>query len=317
MDNIFQFLVDNIKYIVALSIPVFAFVSYKVMLDKGGNKKKTLTLESGSHGIQGRRLSMEDEHIAIDSCKKEIEEYSPEFDCSFYAVYDGHRGRLASEYIAKHLHINLFNSESFKKGNIIDSFTEVFEETDEQFLEYSKENKLKDGTTAAVAVIRDNKIYVANLGDAEVIIGKLDEDQETLKPICLTKIHKPTDPDEKERITSNGGFVFNNRISGTIAISRAFGDIEYKTVFEEGDVKIGKLISSTPYVNTYDIDPENDLFMIVGCDGVWEAMSHQDSVDFVQDCLEENSIEEIPEFLCQKAHKKGSNDNISCIIVKF
>lgn len=44
----------------------------------------------------------------------------------------------------------------------------------------------------------------------------------------MTEDHKPTREDEQKRIRDAGGFVINNRVMGELAVSRAFGDAEFK-----------------------------------------------------------------------------------------
>jgi serine/threonine protein phosphatase PrpC len=48
----------------------------------------------------------------------------------------------------------------------------------------------------------------------------------------VTDDHKPTLPKEKERIEAAGGWVHKNRVNGLLAVSRSFGDINYKQVEE-------------------------------------------------------------------------------------
>ena len=45
----------------------------------------------------------------------------------------------------------------------------------------------------------------------------------------MSKDHKPDDPEEKKRIINANGFVEENRVNGMWALSRAFGDFEYKS----------------------------------------------------------------------------------------
>lgn len=40
----------------------------------------------------------------------------------------------------------------------------------------------------------------------------------------MSEDQKPSQPDEKARITKAGGFVMNGRVLGDLAVSRAFGD---------------------------------------------------------------------------------------------
>ena len=48
------------------------------------------------------------------------------------------------------------------------------------------------------------------------------------KPYALSEDHKPSREDEARRIRQSGGFVINNRVMGELAVSRAFGDCEFK-----------------------------------------------------------------------------------------
>lgn len=47
-------------------------------------------------------------------------------------------------------------------------------------------------------------------------------------PVLLSQDHKPTREDESKRIRDAGGFVINNRVMGELAVSRAFGDVDFK-----------------------------------------------------------------------------------------
>lgn len=47
-------------------------------------------------------------------------------------------------------------------------------------------------------------------------------------PLLLSQDHKPTREDESKRIREAGGFVINNRVMGELAVSRAFGDVDFK-----------------------------------------------------------------------------------------
>lgn len=80
----------------------------------------------------------------------------------------------------------------------------------------------KSGTTAVCALISPTHIFVANCGDSRAVLyrgGKIG---------FSTQDHKPVNPVEKERIQNAGGSVMIQRVNGSLAVSRALGDYEYK-----------------------------------------------------------------------------------------
>ena len=46
--------------------------------------------------------------------------------------------------------------------------------------------------------------------------------------MLMSQDHKPGREDEAKRIRDAGGFVINNRVMGELAVSRAFGDVDFK-----------------------------------------------------------------------------------------
>jgi len=49
------------------------------------------------------------------------------------------------------------------------------------------------------------------------------------KAIELSEDHKPDNAGEEARIKKAGGFVEEGRVKGILSLSRALGDLEYKT----------------------------------------------------------------------------------------
>lgn len=77
------------------------------------------------------------------------------------------------------------------------------------------------GCTAVVALLKGNKIYVANAGDSRCIVSKGGE------VIEMSIDHKPEDKIEFERITKAGGEVTScGRVNGGLNLSRALGRIK-------------------------------------------------------------------------------------------
>ena len=65
--------------------------------------------------------------------------------------------------------------------------------------------------------------------------------------------HKPDMPEEKARIEKAGGFVSEGRVNGNLNLSRALGDLEYKS-----DKKLNEeeqLIIAVPEVKSIELGP--------------------------------------------------------------
>lgn len=63
------------------------------------------------------------------------------------------------------------------------------------------------GTTYVACVIRKNKVYVGNIGDSRMILGKK-KSETKYEPVDVSDDHKPDRPDEQKRIEQRGGRVF-------------------------------------------------------------------------------------------------------------
>lgn len=65
-------------------------------------------------------------------------------------------------------------------------------------------------------------IICANAGDSRAILSRGG------KVVALSEDHKPDNYAEKKRIEAAGGFVEENRVNGSLNLSRSLGDFEYK-----------------------------------------------------------------------------------------
>ena len=73
-----------------------------------------------------------------------------------------------------------------------------------------------------------------------------------------------------------------------------------------------------PYVNSLQLE-ENIQFCIVACDGLWDVMSYQEAVDFVDQKLRDTefSPQTVSELLAKRAYDMGSQDNITALVITF
>uniref|UniRef100_A0A6B2LGN0 protein-serine/threonine phosphatase n=1 Tax=Arcella intermedia TaxID=1963864 RepID=A0A6B2LGN0_9EUKA len=194
------------------------------------------------------------------------------------------------------------------------SLKHAFMETDKIWLKKAKSNKWVDGSTGIVALIYGDTLFVANAGDSR---GVLCENGEM---VALSMDHKPTEKLESQRIQKYGGTIQNGRINGNLAVSRGFGDIEFKDQETLGE----KFVTVEPDIREFKIS-EKSSFIILACDGLWDTVSNQQAVQLVKNKLANNEVTKadnkdlftICVELVSVAYEQKSRDNISCILVVF
>ncbi|KAM9016370.1 protein phosphatase 1B isoform 2-T7 [Ara ararauna] len=127
--------------------------------------------------------------------------------------------------------------------------------------------------------------------------------------------HKPCNPREKERIQNAGGSVMIQRVNGSLAVSRALGDYDYKCVDGKGPTE--QLVSPEPEVCEI-LRAEEDEFIILACDGIWDVMSNEELCEFVKSRLEvSDDLEKVCNWVVDTCLHKGSRDNMSIVLVCF
>lgn len=101
--------------------------------------------------------------------------------------------------------------------------------------------------------------------------------------VNLSFDHKASRPDEVERITAEDGKIEFDRVGGKIAITRAFGDFEFKIyVDDDGQLVRKNVITAEPEIRRYDFDPNKDEFLVIASDGLFDIFTSQEAVDFIK-----------------------------------
>lgn len=232
----------------------------------------------GVSAMQGWRISMEDAHAAIldlqvEDATKEFKAASVEDRLSFFGVYDGHGGDKVALFAGENIHKILAKQDAFKKGDFEQALKDGFLATDRAILNDPKYEEEVSGCTASVGLISKTKIYVANAGDSRSVLGV----KGRAKPLSYD--HKPQNEGEKARINAAGGFVDFGRVNGNLALSRAIGDFEFKKSAELSPEQ--QIVTAFPDVITHPIG-DDDEFLVIACDGIWDCQSSQAVVEFVR-----------------------------------
>lgn len=89
------------------------------------------------------------------------------------------------------------------------------------------------------------------------------------RAVVLNKMHRLDNETEIERIKQAGGTVLNSRVNGILAVSRAFGDTEFKGEELVAGKVAGRLLIAEPEIYSEIITPMTE-FAIIATDGLWD-----------------------------------------------
>ncbi|CAH9134386.1 unnamed protein product [Cuscuta epithymum] len=312
---------------------------------------ENMKLRYGLSSMQGWRATMEDAHAAI---------LDLDTSTSYFGVYDGHGGKVVAKFCAKYLHQQVLKHEAYLAGDIGTSLQKSFLRMDEmmrgqrgwrelailgdrlikltgliegliwssripegndQFDDWAfEEGPHSDfsgptaGCTACAAIVRGNHLVVANAGDSRCVISRKGQ------AYNLSRDHKPDLEAERERILKAGGFIHHGRVNGSLNLARAIGDMEFKqNKFLPAEKQI---VTANPDINTVELCDDDD-FMVLACDGIWDCMSSQQLVDFVHEQLHsESKLSAVCERVFNRCLAPSTTtgegcDNMTMIIVQF
>ncbi|EAR86481.2 protein phosphatase 2C containing protein (macronuclear) [Tetrahymena thermophila SB210] len=278
---------------------------------------------------------------------------------SLFAVCDGHgvNGHLISGMIRKNLHkhvlkylkiifkkqqkIKVENDKSEKEEKAQTSnegirdldiqdfkncIQQAFYAVNSDILKSEVDSNLS-GSTLVSVFIHGKTIICSNVGDSRAVLARKKNGNE-IQAIPLSIDHKPCFDREKQRIIQSGGRVqsqkdhYGNPIGPLrvwmssldipgLAMTRSFGD---KVGIQAG-------VNCEPEILESEIN-EDDQFIIVASDGLWEYLSNYDAVKLVQPYYEKGQVDLAAERLVIEAsnawkRESLSRDDITCIVIFF
>ena len=295
--------------------------------NNAAKKQRTFILSAGAHGEQGYRRTMEDEHVMELYLNTTGLNKQP---CKFFGVFDGHGGTQCSIYIKDNIvevlteelnKIDVINDINDQDEQVKQALTNTFLKVDKDFLAKCKEESYTNvGSTVTTLLVVGNRAYCANCGDSRTVLSRGGT------AIALSQDHKPKVPSEERRIVDAGGRVFHGRVWGVLAVSRAFGDADFKIgsdMLDEFEIT-ASLVIADPEFQIIELG-ESDDFVILACDGLWDVMENDRAVQWVQEQInkqeEEHSFADLDQIarLMTKVsiEQLNSRDNVSIMIVKI
>lgn len=110
-------------------------------------------------------------------------------------------------------------------------------------------------------------------------------------------------------------------LPGRLSVCRTFGDPEAKLAQYGGNPNV---IIATPEIKSFEITANHD-FIIMGCDGIFDKLSNQDTVkcvwNSVEDSLNKNQIHAQcalgVEYVIKNALLRKTLDNVTTVMIGF
>ncbi|KAG7395804.1 hypothetical protein PHYBOEH_003171 [Phytophthora boehmeriae] len=299
-------------------------------------KSPALSVHYGVSSLQGRRSTQEDRWVVFPTVSAVLDcGNGPSIpwttETAYVGIYDGHGGEECANILYDQLHTWIFRSLESSSLSCKD-LQECFETLDASVCDYLLHKDDLSGSTATSVVFRkagDGKLLLtfAHVGDCRLVLSKRDG-----RTVELTQDHRLTLETERDRVIQLGGRVVNNRVNGVMAITRAFGDLEFKGMlgrhhstrsstgsesFGRGfreDEKVPPLLTAKPDVHDVELDANEDAFLILACDGLWDVITSEEAAEILRDRIRlHGDLQLAAHELAQEGIRRYSNDNITVI----
>ncbi|XP_075654520.1 putative protein phosphatase 2C 42 [Castanea sativa] len=247
---------------------------------------------------------------------------------TFVGVYDGHGGPEAARYVCDNM-FNHFQATLAEVGGVVtaDTIQRAFLQTEEGFTARVSEswstqpNMATVGSCCLVGVIFQRTLFVANLGDSRVVLGKKVGNTGGIAAIQLSTEHnanfedvrqelKELHPNDPQIVVLKHGVW---RVKGIIQVSRSIGDVYMKHAqynrepinakFRLPEPMDMPIMSATPTIISHQLQA-NDSFLIFASDGLWEHLSNEKAVDIVHNHPHAGSAKRLVKAALQEAARK-------------
>lgn len=244
---------------------------------------------------------------------------------ALFAVYDGHGngGELVSQFALHEIQRRLEKHPTFHT-DIEKAFKETFQSVDDDLRHEPLIEPLFAGTTACVALLRDRKLTTANAGDSRAVCARKLSNGNYLA-LELTEDQNPDKPEEMARIVNSGGYVTlppGPGLSARVWLDPMCSQIGLAMSRSIGDHAIASVgVISEPVVTYHDVT-DDDEFLILASDGVWEFIKSIEAVQVVGENLYKGATkacQALIEAAAAKWHEEEGayRDDITAIVVRL
>ena len=257
-----------------------------------------------------------DSEALMEDKSKSIENFNNDINQMVFEIFDGHGGDEMSTYLQMNLAQIYKQNLLLNKGDIPTSLKNAFLDADDEMKNQLNVEGL--GSTGTLVHIKwesenDLVVYSANVGDSRACLISPDH------IIRLSYDHRTTDEKEKKRILESGLEIIDDRINGTLMLTRIFGNYEYKNYDEneeEENTNTGnKGLICEPFISKINIDLNfENQYLILASDGIWDTISEEDIQRIIQT---HTDTQQICSIIIKYCLKNEAWDNMSIFAVKL
>ncbi len=209
---------------------------------------------------------------------------------SLFAVCDGHGGSYVCNFLKFHLK-DILVEQLQNTTELIPAIRSTFKRITGLI---NLEESTFQGSTVCAVLLNGNMLVTVNIGDSRAVVGLGEES------LDITRDHKPSEPQEEERITKAGGFVSRNpmdvpRVNGHLAVSRSVGDFY-----------LFPYVTSEPEINAFNLESVNEYYVAIGTDGIWDVYNGSEIIKLL-------SAGATAQDIVNLSSQRGSMDNMSIV----
>ncbi|GAB4814114.1 hypothetical protein N2152v2_001160 [Parachlorella kessleri] len=235
-------------------------------------KEKQRVVCLGQFGVgcdPGGREYNDDRYSAFSVALKDGRRFS------VAGVFDGHHKHHVAHLVSDALP-TVFAKALKEQQDVVKALSTTVRRLDDLTYELHRQKKLvTGGTTALIHVISADSIFTANVGDCKGVLSVRGA------PDALNTCHNPPVPEERERFEAAGVHMYSDHIQDSdINVCRTIGDYDLGQPLKYRDAHGNPAgpLTPDPEIRVHTIDREQDEFLVVATDGLWDYYTPESTV---------------------------------------
>lgn len=299
---------------------------------------------AAAHSAQGSRPTNEDRYLIWQG------RHPSSGPISIFAVFDGHFGIVSANVCCSHLvtYILSHSAWAVHPPLIHAILNDAIADLEALCLVETRHKHTFDGTTLCIALLHDNKLYTANVGDSRIVVVRMarnaNQTPDDATDMCantptsltwdwrqLTTDHKVNEPHEKQRLLESGAPVRRTRLIGikkSLEISRALGDRDFKDLDLTSQLETNTGLIAKPDIkwqSELNLDDaktfsDHQVFLLLATDGLSDIdfFGEEEISKLIISRIQNGSnLAQLAEMLVTEGLRYRDRDNSTLIIVQL